>query len=305
MQVDLRSNIDAVYHQGSTGACGPHSVVNALEAMHDNAGTPKRFSRAWLYHWAQAHAGRIDSMLGTDFDGLASALSENGAALESEWPWDNLHQTPPIKKAGLTGITLKRTLWNIDEVKRLLCLGVPVVFAFNCQQSFYDLRDQKDWRTHSWDSFGPVSSYDHYVCIVGYDDAAQRFLVENSWGPEWGDGGFFGFQYGSFRSGLHAFHVDRIYGFHPRPVEGFMTIPYLLTTTDNSEFTFGNKQNLIELLTSALSEKGPQGVIDTASKWRVSDKHIEHLFRWDRGTVRKFQEANPSLNWAGFMWATL
>jgi C1A family cysteine protease len=31
----------------------------------------------------------------------------------------------------------------------------------------------------------------HAVLAVGYDDAKQRFTVQNSWGTSWGDKGFF------------------------------------------------------------------------------------------------------------------
>ena len=31
----------------------------------------------------------------------------------------------------------------------------------------------------------------HAVCAIGYDDAAQRFLVRNSWGADWGVKGNF------------------------------------------------------------------------------------------------------------------
>jgi C1A family cysteine protease len=35
----------------------------------------------------------------------------------------------------------------------------------------------------------------HAVCAVGYDDKAKRILVRNSWGPKWGQGGYFTMPY--------------------------------------------------------------------------------------------------------------
>jgi hypothetical protein len=35
----------------------------------------------------------------------------------------------------------------------------------------------------------------HAVVIVGYNDADQAFIVRNSWGPEWGEGGYFRIAY--------------------------------------------------------------------------------------------------------------
>lgn len=304
--VDLRSNIDQTYSQGDTGSCGPHALVNALDAMYDNAGKSKRFSRAWLYWWAQYHAGHQGSSLGTDLNGLQYAVSQHGLALESQWPWSNVNTPPSETVLGETRVTLTRTLWDINEVKRLLCLGIPVVFAFNVVQSFYALHDKPNWKTHTWDVYGAIGQTDHWVCIVGYDDGAQRFLVENSWGSSWADGGFFGLPYEYFpRVALTAFHVDRIYAFHPKKVQGFMSVPYMLNTTDNQNFTFNNKQNLLDMIAAAESTGDIQKIIDVCVKWKITDKHLEYLRKWDRGSVRLVQESTPQLNWDGFIFASM
>jgi C1A family cysteine protease len=31
----------------------------------------------------------------------------------------------------------------------------------------------------------------HAVLVVGYNKKTERFLVKNSWGPSWGQGGYF------------------------------------------------------------------------------------------------------------------
>jgi C1A family cysteine protease len=36
----------------------------------------------------------------------------------------------------------------------------------------------------------------HCVCVVGYDDAAQCWIIKNSWGTSWCDGGFMRLGYG-------------------------------------------------------------------------------------------------------------
>jgi C1A family cysteine protease len=39
----------------------------------------------------------------------------------------------------------------------------------------------------------------HAVVAVGYDDSKQAFLVRNSWGKEWGQGGYFWMPYEYFK----------------------------------------------------------------------------------------------------------
>lgn len=35
----------------------------------------------------------------------------------------------------------------------------------------------------------------HATCLIGYDDARKAFLLRNSWGVQWGDGGYTWFPY--------------------------------------------------------------------------------------------------------------
>jgi C1A family cysteine protease len=36
----------------------------------------------------------------------------------------------------------------------------------------------------------------HCICVIGYDDAEQCWILKNSWGPGWGDNGFVKIRYG-------------------------------------------------------------------------------------------------------------
>jgi C1A family cysteine protease len=40
----------------------------------------------------------------------------------------------------------------------------------------------------------------HGVLLVGYNDAGQYFIVKNSWGPGWGEDGFFRIAYSELKS---------------------------------------------------------------------------------------------------------
>ena len=40
----------------------------------------------------------------------------------------------------------------------------------------------------------------HAVAVVGYDDAAQVFIVRNSWGTGWGMAGYFTMPYAYFET---------------------------------------------------------------------------------------------------------
>jgi C1A family cysteine protease len=40
----------------------------------------------------------------------------------------------------------------------------------------------------------------HAILLVGYDDKEQCFIVKNSWGPDWGENGFFRIAYSELDS---------------------------------------------------------------------------------------------------------
>ncbi len=46
------------------------------------------------------------------------------------------------------------------------------------------------------------ASLNHGVLIVGYDVAGGYWLVKNSWGPGWGENGFFRLEYGKNTCGM-------------------------------------------------------------------------------------------------------
>lgn len=303
--VDLRSDIDAVYSQSSSNACTAHALVAALDVLHDRAGQSKRFSRAWVYWWSRFKNGRPGQNVGINADDFVWALQTKGAVLESQWPWANADMPPPHIESQTGQITVLPTHASVDNIRRKLCLGVPVIACIDINSHFYALAGAKDWRKHDWDTSG-LTLYGHAVCVVGYDDAAGRLLVENSFGSGWGDGGFFGIPYETFkRVQLGCWTVDRIEGVANKPVEGYVSIPYLLGPQDTGFFATKNRDQLVQMFTEAIGAGGVHAVLDLCRKWHVTDKHLENLFRWDRGTVRAFQEANPALDWAGFPWAEL
>jgi hypothetical protein len=51
----------------------------------------------------------------------------------------------------------------------------------------------------------------HAILIVGYDDAAQCFIVKNSWGTGWGEAGFFRIAYSELNNVVSFGHYSIAY----------------------------------------------------------------------------------------------
>lgn len=288
--VDLRSAYERVYNQGPDPACGPFAVCNAADCIWERAtGKTTRFDPHHVWDWSRWHMGLAGVKTGSTFDSLERATRLNGMYLGND----------PV-----TGFRLVRT-WVADtryvEVKHLLAMGVPVVWEMKVTQGMYDLGDKRDWRTHEISRDTSSVFGQHYVCIVGYDDTAQRWLVENSWGPDWADGGFFGVPYDSFQAlseSLQHFNVTPI---NPKPVEGY-TVPAVMFTAEKAAFVDRSKDTLRQHLMDTFAAGGAQALIAECVKWGVSDKHLEAIAGWQRGAVRAYQADNQGLNWEGFVW---
>jgi len=92
---------------------------------------------------------------------------------------------------------------KINHTKTALALGYPVVLSLSVRKNFYQLSGGKYW----WPTIGNTTPMGgHALVIVAYDDKKQAFQLMNSWGTEWGRGGFVWVKYKDFaRFAKHAF----------------------------------------------------------------------------------------------------
>jgi hypothetical protein len=84
---------------------------------------------------------------------------------------------------------------RVVPVKKSLSEGKPVIIAMNTPPSFFTVKDL--WRP--WESYY-IRYGGHAMCVVGYDDDKYGgiFEIQNSWGTNWGNGGYFWVQYQDF-----------------------------------------------------------------------------------------------------------
>jgi len=79
--------------------------------------------------------------------------------------------------------TPTRGMKDVDALKQALQKG-PLVTTLTVYADFMSYSEGV-YNHVSGDALGG-----HALSIVGYDDSLQAFLIRNSWGPDWGQGGF-------------------------------------------------------------------------------------------------------------------
>lgn len=89
-------------------------------------------------------------------------------------------------------------------VKHYLNYGYPIAMGFAVDDNFYA---QTDNAPYVYTSMGGNYHGNHAVLIVGYDDAKNAYIVQNSWGNWRHDGGYFYISYDLFPAMAQELYV--------------------------------------------------------------------------------------------------
>jgi C1A family cysteine protease len=213
-RVDLRQQLPGVYDQGRIGSCTANAIAAAVEfeLLRQQLAdfTP---SRLFIYYNERAMEGHVGYDSGAQIrDGIKS-IATLGVCPETEWPYDDTPATseggpwPAGAHAGekptaacyhdalqTTAVSYHRIVRVLEQFKACLAAGFPFVFGFTVYSGFESPEVAK---TGEAALPGPDEQVlgGHAVLAVGYDDATSRFLVRNSWGADWGQGGYFTLPY--------------------------------------------------------------------------------------------------------------
>ena len=79
---------------------------------------------------------------------------------------------------------------NLADMKGCLASGYPFVFGFSVYSNF-ESPEVASSEIVQMPGADETLMGGHAVMAVGYDDKNTRFLVRNSWGPNWGLKGYF------------------------------------------------------------------------------------------------------------------
>lgn len=198
--VDLRTLCSPVEDQGAIGSCTANALVGNLEFLHRKAGKPVTdLSRLFVYYNERVMEGTVDADAGAMIRDGVKSLVKQGVCTEAKWPYvtSKFRVKPPaacFTDAKRRQLLSYHRVVGLQQMRSCLAEGYPFVFGFTVYEAFESSAVAKSGRL---DMPKPKERAvgGHAVMAVGYDDERKRLLVRNSWGTDWGRGGYFTMPY--------------------------------------------------------------------------------------------------------------
>jgi len=206
-------------NQGEQGSCVGWATayaartVLAAKARHTRPAPSAAFSPAYVFN--QIRGPGCDS--GSLIDDALGLMTRQGVMPLSEFPYTDkkCSKVPTAREQEMAGkyrIGGRQRLFGPRDrnrhmpVRRALAAGHPVVIGMLLPQSFEHyisgvfrpsdaerrVMENGDWHNSQLFDGG------HALTVVGYDDDGGWFEIQNSWGTDWGEHGYFRISYQDF-----------------------------------------------------------------------------------------------------------
>ena len=203
------SNLVTIIDQLQLGSCTCNAIGQIIHAEMVRTGAPPTvefLSRLWAYTLALAKDGKLGQDIGTHLCTVMDMLAQYGFPAESWWPYNvsEFGHKPPLmayheamdQRAVASLAYHQITQSGTDRllvVQQALTVGKLVAFGTPVTEEFCSTSPGPGTviqRPNTNDIAGG-----HAMCWCGYERDPKtgrwRFRTVNSWGPDWGDKGFF------------------------------------------------------------------------------------------------------------------
>ena len=195
-EIDSRGWFD-VHNQGNIGSCQGNALADAIELAYMLKYGPEiQLSRFFAYRESQIQDG-INGDQGSTLDGGTKAVEQVGLCLESSFPYPNSYSS------GLSFYNANRSRLR-EEAKNYKANGAIPLGSWDDMVEFLATRSGIVQIGIMWgrsmDAGWEIKSYSpggggHSVNFVGYLEVSGwpdgiGLLLKNSWGTNWGRGGY-------------------------------------------------------------------------------------------------------------------
>jgi hypothetical protein len=189
-------------HQGSMSSCvgwasayGAISISAAIRGGITDKGKITEMARSALYIYNQIKIGGCDG--GSRIPDAMELLKEKGTPKLTDFNPPNCLDLPDYtihEKAKSMMINEYNKIFDpsdnpdfkISNTRNSIAANKPVVIGMKITKSFFNVGPEGHWTPSEIDA----DAGGHAMCVVGYDDFNKRFEILNSWGTDYGKGGF-------------------------------------------------------------------------------------------------------------------
>ena len=196
--IDLRNDFPPVFDQGQLGSCTANAICAAFEYRQIiEKKKDTRTSRLFVYINERIAEGTVSTDSGATLRTGMQCMYKQGVCNESDWPYliQKFAQIPPkqcYEKALSNRISsYVRVPQTLDQIRSFLLQKLPVVFGFLVYESFESKQVARTGIVSYPNTKKEKLLGGHAVTIVGHSMKTRRFIVRNSWGTRWGQGGYF------------------------------------------------------------------------------------------------------------------
>lgn len=203
-RIDLRDKMPPVVDQGRLGSCTSNAIVSGLrEYLLLQEGKDIRLSRLYHYWHERALEGTINEDSGATLRDGMKVLKKFGVCPEEDFPYEIERFTEqPSEQAEKDAAQFKISEYHrvptLNKLKAALADGLPVAIGIVVFESF-ESEEVAQTGIVPMPKWYEQELGGHAMLAVGYDDEKGHVIVRNSWGPDWGDGGYCYLPYDYFR----------------------------------------------------------------------------------------------------------
>lgn len=224
--VSLKKYCPTPLNQGRQGSCVAWASVYAARTIIEAQRTGKdpnsvKFSPSFMYNQIKLNNSCQGSYIKYAMDNMLNI----GAVPFQEFKYDDqscsripsstlMNRAEEFKIKGFQRLTDedRGKSYEILAMKQNLAKGSPCIIGMMVGGSFMqNMLGKAFWNPTSSD-YNKSGFGGHAMCVVAYDDYYEggSFLLMNSWGTDWGEGGFAWIRYSDFKE----FNVEA-YGLYP------------------------------------------------------------------------------------------
>lgn len=200
--IDLRSQCSAPRAQGEIGSCTAFAATSMFDFVRrKHSMVTWKPSPLFTYYATRVAVSSVLEDTGAIIKDALKSTVRDGVSMERIWPYitDRYNDRPP-EEAWLVAEkhqTLQYLLLNdFDKNEWLNCLndGYPFIFGLNLYPSFFDpIFTMLGGYMQDPDRDNEKMAGAHCMMAVGYVknyNGKEYLIVQNSWGKEWGAGGY-------------------------------------------------------------------------------------------------------------------